>query len=143
RNLAPSPSVLWCAGLIDNTTSTAGILAAFGDSEAVLVAYANPTGTSTATAIANRPTWAVETYTCIARKAFCTVFDPINNVNRSLPPYAWVCGRTCTLGPHQSPLNQQVYNIIGTERNDPITGSIPYSATEIGQLNAAGIVFIA
>ena len=142
RNLSPKPAVAWLVGAVDNTTATAGVLASFGDSEGVITLYSNPTGITSVTATTNKQTWAQDTYNFIALKDHLFYFDPVNALVRLLPPYAVAGGRLCTLSPEISPLNKQVYGIIGTERNDPSSGTQQYSAAEIGLLNANGIMFI-
>ena len=63
-------------------------------------------------------------------------------MQRLVPETAVVGGKWATLGPQQSPGNKPVNLVIGTERNNPQTGSLPYTISDIAQLETAGIITI-
>lgn len=143
RNLTPGVNVAWLSGM--TTQSNYVTIQAYADAEGALVFGALPTGTSTTTTLTNRA--GVSGYTIddpnfVYLKDFDFFNDVQNKTIRSVAPYAVAAGRICSLPPWISPLNKPVFGILGTERNNPNTGNIPYSASETGSLNGAGVTFI-
>lgn len=141
RNLTPAVSIAWIVGMTDNTILTN--LVAFGQSAACKVLWCFPSGTNTQTAITNLQTYGVADSSLDALLYWDYIFDQNNNQQRLVPPYAIYGGMWATYAPQNSPDNKPVYGVIGSERNNPQTGSQPFTLTEIGNLQAAGIAVIA
>ena len=139
-SLTPMPQKLWVAGFTD-TTSVATIQS-FLDQNAIYSAIALPVGTSTSTALSTINSVGVHDYNISYLKDWVYWNDTANNVVRLVPPYGFVMGLITALAPSQSPLNKPVSGVVGTERNNPYTGSTPYSQAEIGQLENAGVLVI-
>lgn len=139
RALNPLPTLIWCAGLIDNTAFTT--IQALCLSEAFCCLLPFNKGTSTATALSTKKTLGIDDPNCIFVKDWIYWNDPVARQVRLVPPTAFIGGRIAALEPQNSPLNKQVYGVVGTER---IFGNNnrPYSHAEIGQLNQGGITFI-
>jgi hypothetical protein len=115
---------------------------AFNQSAGVSSLISHPPGTSTAAAIANWQGTGVADASVLPCKDFTSFFDAQNNVTRRIAPVPFIGGTWATLGPQQSPGNKPVNLVVGTERNDPITGTIPYTESEVAQLEATGIMFV-
>ncbi len=140
--LQPQVGVAWIAGLLDS--SIYSTLQSFADSESFDLNLTFPLGTSTAAAIAAKQGYGIADYNVTFLKDWLYFFDPVNAIVRAIPPLAPACGRIATLAPAQSPLNKNIFGMVGTERNNPTSGVfLPYSLPEIGQLQAAGITLIA
>jgi uncharacterized protein len=140
RNLIPDVGIVWIAGMTDSTQYST--MQTFADQEGCLVLMTFPTGTTSTAAVSAKLALGISDYEVVFIKDWCYFFDPVNNVLRLNAPYPWYGGRVATLRPEISPSNKRVFNINGTERNNPITGTIPYSIAEVGQLESNGITFI-
>lgn len=140
RQQQPAIGVVWIVGSVDTTLVPS--LVQFGQSEGCSELFPFPTGTSTATATAAVATNGQHDSSLAYVKDFLYFFDTINNVTRLVPPTAVIGGEICTLTPEQSPGNKPVSLVLGTERNNPISGNQPYTQSEIGQLENAGIMLI-
>jgi hypothetical protein len=137
NNLQPSIQQFWIAGMTDAT--------AFPDMDA----YAQQNGIAYAIAPAINTTitqWntilnesGIDDYQAFCPLDWILFFDSINNVQRFVPPLAYVMGSITALSPEQSPLNKPLFNVQGTPRS--IAGA-PYSNVEIGQANSLGIILI-
>ena len=138
--LTPMPQKIWVAGLTD--TTAVATLQSFCDANAIYTAVAFPTGTSTATALTTINTVGIHDYNLSYLKDWVYWMDTVNGVVRLVPPYGFTMGLITSLSPAQSPLNKTVNGVVGTERNNPYTGSVPYSQAEIGQMENAGILVI-
>ena len=136
----PAVGIAWIAGLTD--LSAASTLLAFNQSAGVSSLISHPPGTSSAAAIANWQGTGVADASVLPCKDFTSFFDPQNNVTRRITPAPFIGGTWATLGPQQSPGNKPVNLVVGTERNDPITGTVPYTESEVAQLEATGIMFL-
>lgn len=138
--LKPAVGIAWMSGVTDmNAVSTA---LAFNQAAGTSFIHPLKTGLSSTAAAAAVQTGGVADPSIVYAKDFITFFDTINNVTRRVPPTAVIGGRWATLQPQQSPGNKAVNLVIGTERNDPILGNVPYSSSEIGQLESAGITLV-
>lgn len=137
---SPTPEKVWIAGLTD--TTAAATLQAFCESAAMQTALAFPTGTSTALALSTISSVGVHSYELTYLKDWVYWNDTVNGVIRLVPPLPFAMGLITALAPSQSPLNKAVNGVIGTERNSPYTGNVPYSQGEIGQLEQAGVLVI-
>lgn len=140
RSLNPAPGMAYLAGNTDITI--APNLQGFADSEGVAMAHAFPTGTSSQSAASIKQTSGILDFEMWWLKDWIYWYDSVNQQVRLVPPYSTILGRIATLPPSDSPGNKQVFGIIGTERNSPYTGNIPYSNAEIGLLEANGIMFV-
>lgn len=140
RQLQPAVGVIWIAGSTDTTLVPSVV--AFNQSEGCSAYFPFPTGTSTATAVAAVSTIGIHDPSLAYVKDSLYFFDPINNLTRLVLPTAVIAGTTAALSPEQSPGNKPVALVIGTERNNPITGTQPYTPSEVGQLENAGIMFV-
>jgi hypothetical protein len=137
----PTPSVVWIVGCTDISISSA--LQQFAVTNGCSMLQAMALGTSTAAALAQVSTVAVHDASFAWTKDWVYFYDPVNAVTRYVSPNAYIGGYITTLDPSQSPGNKQVALVVGTERNNPITGNVPYAESEVGQLASAGVMFIA
>ncbi len=138
----PAVGVVWLVGCSDNTV--AATLVAFGTSEGCSELLAMPIGTTTAQALTQVGSAGIHDPSFAWTKDWIYFYDPINAVlQRLVSPNAYIGGFIATLAPAQSPSNKQVQLVVGTERNNPQTGNTPYTESEVGQLESAGVMFIA
>lgn len=140
RGVSPAVGIAWMVGVTD-TTVAANFLT-FGLTEAVSCLFSFAAGQTTAQALATRASTGISDAAWLWTKDWIYMFDPINNVTRLVPETAVVGGEWATQGPAESALNQPVNLVVGTERNNPISGNTPYTESEIGQLQNAGILVI-
>ena len=140
RSANPPLRAAWIAGFSDSTGFAT--IQAFCDSEGCQGILTFPTGTTSSAAITSKQTSGIDDYDMIFVKDWVYIFDSVNNVVRLIAPMCVLGGVLASMTPAQSPLNKQVLNILGTERNSPLTGNQPYSNAEAGQLESAGITFI-
>lgn len=135
----------WLAGNTDYANAwNAQIAFAVRENAAVFLSF--PTGTSTATAIANKQAGGYSSPNAIIFKDFSEFTDTVNNIfARRVPSLAFPGAKNAIQSPETSPANQRLNSVItGTERYSSIAGVQPsiYTPTEIGQLEAAGINLI-
>lgn len=141
RALNPAVGIVWLVGMTD--TTAAASLVAFATSEGCSVLEAMAAGTSTAAALSQVSSVGAHDPSFAWTKDWIYFFDPVNAVTRLVSPNAFIGGYVATLSPAQSPGNKQVQLVVGTERNNPQTGNVPYTESEVGQLASAGVMFIA
>ena len=139
-NANPSVGIVWIAGLTD--LSAVATIDSFALTNGCSVLFPFATGTTTSVAVTAVQNDGIGGPEFIYVKDSIYFQDTVNNQRRLVLPTAVHGGLWATLSPEQSPLNKRVQLVIGTERNDPVNGTIPYSPSEIGQLNSAGIMFI-
>lgn len=139
-NLIPPVGIAWLCGTTDPVAppSQLSFNQTFGASS--LCPFVS--GLSVAGAIAAANTSGVADPSILFAKDWVYFFDTINGIQRLVPSSPVIGGKWATLGPQQSPGNKPVSLVIGTERTNPQTGSLPYSSSDIGLLEAAGIVTI-
>lgn len=140
RNLNPGVGIVWITGLTDPTA--APDVLAFGTSESCSTLFPFASGTSTEAATAAVATNGIADPSFNYVKDWIYWFDTANKQQRLSPPTAFVGGMWATYAPQNSMDNKPVNGVIGTERNNPITGNQPYTLSEIGQLQAAGITIV-
>lgn len=141
QNVNPAVGLAWIVGSTDQTLPAS--LVPFGQSNGITTALPFATGTTTAAALTAVSSIGSHDPSFFYCKDWIYFFDPINNITRLVPPTAFICGLAATLSPEQGIGNKQVQLVQGTERNNPLTGSVqPYSESEVGQLASAGVVFI-
>ncbi|HMJ99788.1 MAG TPA: hypothetical protein VK552_10770, partial [Reyranella sp.] len=99
-------------------------------------------GLSAAGALTAANAAAVADPSILYAKDWIYFFDTINNVQRLVPSSPVIGGMWATRGPQESPGNKPVNLVIGTERNNPQTGNLPYSVSDIGLMESAGILTI-
>jgi uncharacterized protein len=139
-NLNPPVGIVWCCGLTD-PVAPASLLTfnqTFGSSS--ISSFVS--GLSVAGALTAANAAAVADPSILYAKDWIYFFDTINNVQRLVPSSPVIGGMWATRGPQESPGNKPVNLVIGTERNNPQTGNLPYSVSDIGQLESAGILTI-
>lgn len=136
----PAVGIVWLVGVTD--VSAAATLDAFALSAGCSVLFSLPTGTTTTAAITVTASDGLGGPEFTYVKDWVYWQDTANNMRRLSPPTAFIGGHWATRSPEQSPLNDRVLLVVGTERTDPVNGTIPYSPSEIGQLNTAGVMFI-
>jgi len=141
QNVNPAVGIAWIVGSTDSTLPAN--LVAFGRSNGLSTLWPFPTGTSTATALTQVASLGQHDPSFAFCKDWIYFYDPVNNATRLVPPTAFIGGMAATLSPEQGWGNKPVQLVQGTERNNPLTGTVqPYSQTEIGQLASAGVIFI-
>lgn len=141
QNLTPPVTEFWISGLTDQTAYSA--MKTLADSMPAAFPVTFPTGTNTTTCVTDLQGYGIADPNVYALKDWHYVYDDVNNITRLIPPFAVTMGRILTLSPSVSPLNKPVYSIVGTERNNPLTGvNLPYTYAELSQLQAAGIMVI-
>ena len=140
NNTTPSVGVAWLTGVTDPTA--AATLDSFALTTGCSVLFAFPTGTTTTAAITAVQNNGVAGPEFVYVKDSVYFQDTVNNMQRLVLPTAVIGGHWATRSPEQSPLNDKVQLVTGTERNNLISGTIPYSPSEIGQLNIAGVMFV-
>lgn len=139
-SLSPYPQKMWVAGLTDS--SAVADMVAFAQANAIFTVMAFPTGTSTSAAQAAIEAAGEPSYELSWLKDWIYWNDPVNATVRLVAPYGFTMGLITALSPAQSPLNKQVLGVVGTERNNPYTGNVPYGNTEIGIMNSIGVLVI-
>jgi hypothetical protein len=137
----PAVGVVWLVGCTDITISPT--LLQFAQVNGCSLLQAMALGTTTAAALAQVSAVAVHDPAFAWTKDWVYFYDPVNAITRLVSPNAYIGGYITTLPPAQSPGNKQVALVVGTERNNPTTGNVPYSESEVGQLASAGVMFIA
>lgn len=138
-NTQPAVGVAWLTGCHDSTAYPT--MLQFGQSVGCLTLNAMPSGTSTSQAQTIYQTAGIEDPSFAYVNDWIYWLDTANNQMRLSPPTAVIGGHTAVLSPEQSPGNKAVYGIIGTTRNGP-NGNVPYTPSEVGQLESIGVLFI-
>lgn len=136
----PPVSIVWLTGVTDQ--SAVATLDSFALNNGASALFPLPTGISTASAVTTVLNDGIGGPEFAYVKDFIYFQDTVNNLRRLVPPTAVIGGRWACLSPEQSPLNKQTQLVLGTERTDPVNGNLPYSPSEIGQLNSAGVMFV-
>lgn len=139
-NLNPAVGIVWCAGLTD-PVAPASILT-FNQSFGASSLCPLVSGLSVSAAVTAANATGVADPSVLFLKDWAYFFDTINGVQRLVPSSPVIGGMWATLGPQQSPGNKPVSLVIGTERNNPQTGNLPYAVGDIGLLEQAGILTI-
>ena len=139
-NVNPAVSIAWMTGVTDQSAPASAD--SFALAAGVTVLFPFPTGTSTTVATSAVATIGVAGPEFVYVKDSIYFLDTVNNLRRLVLPTAVIGGFWATQAPQNSPLNKQVQLVLGTERSDPVNGTIPYSPTEIGSLNIAGIMIV-
>ena len=139
-NVTPAVSIGWITGLTDQ--SAVPTVDSFALAAGVAMLFPFPTGTSTTAAASAVSTIGVAGPELTYVKDSVYFLDTVNNLRRLVLPTAVIGGFWATQAPQNSPLNKAVQLVLGTERTDPVNGTQPYSPTEIGTLNIAGIMIV-
>lgn len=139
-NLNPPVGIVWLCGVTDPVAPASQLTfnQTFGASSLCPL----PTGLTVAAALAAANSTAVADPSILFEKDWIYFYDTINGVQRLVPSSPVIGGMWATLGPQQSPGNKPTKLVIGTERNSPQIGNLPYSVSDIGQLETAGILTI-
>lgn len=136
----PQVGIAWVTGLTD--TNAVATVDSFALTAGVSALFPFPTGTTTAQALTLTLSDGVGGPEFVYVKDSVYWLDTVNNLRRLSLPTAVIGGMWATQAVQNSPLNKPVQLVLGTERNDPVNGTTPYTPAEIGQLNTAGILVI-
>lgn len=136
----PAVGIGWIVGLTDQAAPSS--MLPFGQSNAVSVFFSMMEGQTTAQKLTAVQTIGIADPSFLYSGDWIYMYDQVNAVTRLVPSTAVIGGMWATLNPSQSALNNPVNMVVGTERNNPVSGTIPYTESEVGQLNSAGIVTI-
>lgn len=139
-NLSPPVGIVWLTGCTD-PVSPASLLT-FNQSFGASALCPLPSNLTVAAAITAANATGVADPSICFQKDFIYFFDTVNGVQRLVPSSAVIGGMWATLGPQQSPGNKPVNLVLGTIRNNPQVGNLPYNVSDIGQLETAGIFTI-
>lgn len=139
-NLNPPVGIIWLCGVTD-TVAPASLLV-FNQQNGSSSLSSLTSNLTVSAALAGAAAGVVADASHLYVKDWVYFFDSINGVQRLVPETAVVGGKWATLGPQQSPGNKPVNLVIGTERNNPQTGNLPYTLSDIAQLETAGILTI-
>lgn len=140
RALSPAVGIAWITGLTD--VAAPATMLTFGQTEAVSMLFPMKAGMTTAQKTTEAQTIGINDPSWLYTGDWIYMFDQANNVTRLVPSTAVIGGEWATQSPWQSALNNPVDMVVGTERNNTITGTVTYTESEIGQLQSAGILFI-
>lgn len=138
--LTPGVGIAWIAGSTDQTLPT--LLAQWGESNGSKVLWPFASGLTTGAALTLAQTIGVADTAFDYVKDWVYIKDTSNNVVRQVPPTAIIGGMWATYGPQESWDNKPVYGVLGTERSYGPLGTQPYTNSELGQLQSAGIGII-
>lgn len=139
-NLFPAVGICWIAGMTDPVAPATQLL--FNQQYGASTISSLASNLSVAAAVTAANATGVADPSMLFAKDWIYFFDTINGVQRLVPSPPVMGGRWATLGPQQSPGNKTVNLVIGTERFSPQTGSTPYTVSDIGILEQAGILTI-
>lgn len=140
RNLNPAVGITWITGCVD--VAAASALLVFGQSESTSIYFPMPSGTTTAAAQTAVAANGIADPCFNYCKDWIYFYDTVNKVQRLVPPTAVIGGTWATYPPQNSPDNKPVNAVIGTERANPQTGNQPYTLSELGIIQSAGIAII-
>ena len=141
RQLNPGVGVAWLCGCTDITAPAT--LLPFGLSEGIVMLHPFAAGTTTAAALSLVSSIGVHDPSFAYVKDWVYWFDVLNNQVRLVAPTAFIGGRIATLSPCVDPGNEPVNLVEGTERYNPFqSANQPYTVSEVGQLESAGVMFI-
>jgi hypothetical protein len=128
--------------LAGSTDSTAwSTLLAFAKSESA-AAYAGMGAMTPTAAVAAKNTAGVSDPDLILCLGTVTYLDTYLNTNVTLPTTGVIAGVALSVDPEQSPGNNPVYGILGTDTTMGANPQ-PYSASDMAMLEANGIIFLA
>lgn len=139
-NVAFTPSLFWVAGLTDSTIYST--ITAFADASNMTALFTFASNTSVTQAATLKMSLGIADYQAIFILGWVYWFDQINDIVRLIPSYSTAGGTIATLAPWESPFNKTVSAIVGTERNNPYTGNVPWSNAELSQLTQSGITVL-
>ena len=140
QRLQFQPTGLWIAGLTDQ--SVYNTIQQFCDQNNIAFGLTFAAGTSTADAVAAKYSYGITDYQCFYFKDWQYFSDTANGVQRLVSPVPYGMGAISALPPWNSPLNVAIKLTGGTERDNPITGSVPYTYDELNSLGQAGIMLL-
>jgi hypothetical protein len=140
RNLNPAVGVTWITGCVD--VAAANALLGFGQSESTSIYFPMPSGTTTAAATVAVAANGIADPCFNYCKDWIYFYDTVNKVQRLVPPTAVIGAAWATYPPQNSPDNKPVNAVLGTERANPQTGNQPYTLSELGILQSAGIAIV-
>lgn len=139
-NVTFAPSVFWICGLTDS--SIYSTIQAFADNANIMALLTFPSNTSVDSAATAKQNLGIADYQVTFILGWVYWFDQINDIVRLIPSLSTAGGTIATLAPWESPFNKTVASIVGTERNNPYTGNVPWSNAELAQCTQSGITLI-
>lgn len=139
-NLIPPVGISWLCGVTDSAAPASQLT--FNQSFGATSLCPLATGLTTAQAIAAANATGVADPSIAFVKDWVYFYDTINGIQRLIAPSPFIGGMWATRGPQESPGNKPVNLVLGTERNNPQLGNLPYSISDIGQMEQAGILLI-
>jgi hypothetical protein len=122
------------------------VQAAFGLAESVYMILTGPAGDTIANAVTTKAEAGID---CYAAKLMFGDWvywsDQANAMTRLVSPQGFVAGRLANLSPEQSPLNKQLYGVIGTQKSGQPGGgtATTYASADLSALLGTGIDVIA
>lgn len=134
RGLPIVPAFFQCCGLYDETKFAT--LQQLTYQEIMRVVLPFETGISTTDAVAARAANGISDKRVMYAKDWIYWTDPVSGKVLFTDPVAILIGRMAALSPELSPLNEQVYTVVGTEH------PAVYPGDEIGLLEQNGILVI-
>ena len=132
--------MVWIAGLTDSTIFASCL--AFAQSEGASFLAILAAGTTTAAALTAVSNNGIHDPAFAYVKDWIYWFDPVNGTTRLVSPAAFIGGTIAALAPQISPSNKAVGLVVGTERFNRWSGILPYTESEVGQLESAGVMFV-
>lgn len=139
-NLIPPVGIAWLSGVTDSAAPAS--LLTFAQTFGASCLCPLATGLTTAGAISAANATGVADPSIAFVKDWIYFYDTINGIQRLVAPSPFIGGMWATRGPQESPGNKPVNLVLGTERNNPQLGNLPYSIGDIGQMEQAGILLI-
>lgn len=120
-----------------DTASTWATQLAYGLSEGTYMVAVGPPGDTAANAAAAKATAGIGDYNIkLMHGDWIFWADPVAGITRLVSPQGFVAGKMANQSPEQSPLNKQLYGIVGTQRS---ALNQVYSNAELQVLAQAGI----
>lgn len=126
------------AGLCDVSDQTSWpTQLSFGVSEQIYMVTSGPAGDNIANAVTTKLAAGCDGYSLkVMFGDWPTWLDTVNNAVRLVSPCPFVVGRLVNLPPQNSALNQQIFNVVGTQTSN---NGLLYSILDIQTLDNAGI----
>lgn len=139
-NLIPPVGIVWICGLTDPAAPASQLT--FNQTFGATSLCPLVTGLTTAAAITAANATGVADPSIAFVKDWIYFYDTINGIRRLIAPSPFIGGMWATRGPQESPGNKPISLVLGTERNNPQLGNLPYSVSDLGQMEQAGILLV-
>lgn len=139
-NLIPPVGIAWMCGVTDSAAPASQLT--FNQTFGATSLCPLPTNLSVAQAITAANSTGIADPSIAFVKDWIYFYDTVNGIQRLIAPSPFIGGMWATRGPQESPGNKPVNLVLGTERNNPQIGNQPYSLSDIGQMEQAGILLV-